>query len=292
VFGPVDIITNPAATISDASSHVLRIAYSETTEMGTNGVEFTQSAASNANYRVQNRSGFRTGDLVLAVEPGVQCTLAEITGLPASGQCGAGGGAGQTDVVVHNNGTYSSAARNCQNVAAAWNKPGGLGVSYTAAARLYNFGTGGFVATQFAVRNQRLMTCSTLSSTASDCAAAANWTPLVDQVVALQARYGVDTNDDGQIDTWTLALCDDSAGACTPSLVERLRVLAIRLAVVARSPQFERNQVTATAPQWLTDESLDAESVTFNLTHLANWQQYRYRVMETTIPLRNVIWAR
>lgn len=292
LFGPVDIITNPDATISDASSHMLRISYGESTEMGNNGVAFTQPAASSANYRVENRSGFRTGDLVLAVEPGQPCTLAEITGLPASGQCGAGGGAGQTDVVIHNSGNYASVARSCQNVPSAWNKPAGLGVSYTTDARLYNFGERGFISTQFAVRNQRLMTCSTLGAAASDCTVAANWTPLVDQVVALQARYGIDTNNDGQIDSWSLALCDDSGGACTPTFAERMQVLAIRLAVVSRSPQFERNQVTAVAPQWLTDESLDAEPVSFDLTHLANWQQYRYRVMETTIPLRNVIWAR
>lgn len=286
-FAPVIINTAPGNTLSDAGSYLLQISYSSTSEVGVNGVDFTQPSGASAVYKVSDRSGFRLGDLVVATEAGQACTIAEVTGLPASNQCNEGGSASQTDNVIHSNGNYKNSYQNCQTLSSAWNKPGGLGVDYTT-GRLYNLGNQGLAHISFAVLDQRLMTCTRLGPIATNCATAANWTPLVEGIVALRARYGLDTDGDGDIDTWSAQLCNPAA-ACTRE--EVLAALAVRLSMVAINGQFERDAVTAAAPQWLTEDSLDVDAESFDLTHLPDWQNFRYRVLETTIPLRNLIWA-
>lgn len=287
---PLLINTTPDEDLSDAGSHMIQITYNNNTESGENGTNFTQPAAASSTYKVDNRAGFRMGDLILAVENGKECTIAEVTNLPASGQCGAGGSANQSDNVIHNNGNYKNFYQDCQNVAASWNKPSGLGISYTS-GKLYNLGNLGFSSLLFTVRDQSLRTCTRLSSAAQDCSNPDNWIPVVEGIVAMRARYGVDNTGDGVIDIWTNGLCDDSGGPCTPTREQILSIKAVRIAVVAINGQFERDVVTANAPQWLTDGNLDTDAEEFDLTHLPDWQRFRYRVMETTIPLRNLIWA-
>ena len=75
----------------------------------------------------------------------------------------------------------------------------------------------------------------------------------------------------------------------TPSATDWARVLTVRMALVARSAQPERPNVaggacdaTNAAPTW--------SGGSFDLTGDADWQCYRYRVFETTVPLRNLIW--
>ena len=64
-------------------------------------------------------------------------------------------------------------------------------------------------------------------------------------------------------------------------------VVAVRVAVVARSPQLEKTAVSpATLPLW--NGGTLANGGAISLTGTA--QQYRYKVYQTTIPLRNVIW--
>jgi type IV pilus assembly protein PilW len=76
----------------------------------------------------------------------------------------------------------------------------------------------------------------------------------------------------------------------------------LRLAVVARSPY--RVPVGAdgkcgatvagavNAPGWQLAQADGAlASSGISLAHLPNWKCYRYRVYETVVPLRNVVWG-
>jgi type IV pilus assembly protein PilW len=55
-----------------------------------------------------------------------------------------------------------------------------------------------------------------------------------------------------------------------------------------RSGQYEKTAVTA-GVVWAGTTS--ATPVLINLTSTdANWQNYRYKVYQTTVPLRNVSW--
>jgi type IV pilus assembly protein PilW len=65
------------------------------------------------------------------------------------------------------------------------------------------------------------------------------------------------------------------------------RTSALRLALVARSAQFEKEAVTTAFPAWAG--SVDANAA-IDLGDLPDWQRYRYRTYETTVPLRNMAW--
>ncbi|MBL8340366.1 MAG: PilW family protein [Rubrivivax sp.] len=116
-------------------------------------------------------------------------------------------------------------------------------------------------------------------------------TPLADGVVELRARYGIDTNNDRIVDQWVdpaaspwraADLMDGSAGA----QANLYRILAVRVAVVLRNATADRAAVTGASLLLFPD--LDAA-----LQHTraldATEQRFRHRVLEFTVPLRNVM---
>lgn len=131
-------------------------------------------------------------------------------------------------------------------------------------------------------------------------------------IVSIQAQYGISaTPSNNAIIQWV-----DPTGAwaytkvgnnvTSPALAERLRIKAIRVAVVARSGLWEKDSVS-TACSSTTDanptgvcawEGIPASATmiaspapAIDLSNDPDWQHYRYRVFETIIPLRNVIWS-
>jgi type IV pilus assembly protein PilW len=227
-------------------------------------------------FKVSNRYGFVEGDVIIAAEPGQPCTLAQATALPGCVEC---------DNVQHNNGPYTDA--NGVSVAARFNKTGGLGVSYTTNGSIYNLGAGPTRNT-YRVANNQLLMDSMFSTTTS--------LTLADNIVLLKAQYGKDdgvangtvTNatyvaDDGAVDGYSNTM------PVTPSATDLARVLSVRMAVVARSAQAEKPSVeggacdtTTAAPTW--------SGGTLDLSTDVNWKCYRYRVFETTVPMRNLLW--
>lgn len=126
---------------------------------------------------------------------------------------------------------------------------------------------------------------------------------VVNDIVNLQAQYGVSASaNSNQVTQWV----DATGGWATPSVANRNRIKAVRIAIVARSGNLERENVTEAcssteeaAPTGLCswDATSAAPSVAspapaIDLSNDSNWQQYRYRVYDTIIPLRNPIWSR
>ena len=90
----------------------------------------------------------------------------------------------------------------------------------------------------------------------------------------------------------------DASGAvlAAPSTVATWQsVRAIRVALLARSQQYEATLVTAN-PVWaggnfgMTDLTAGSTSDT-DPDGPNNWRRYRYRVYETVVPLRNISWG-
>lgn len=127
-----------------------------------------------------------------------------------------------------------------------------------------------------------------------------NGTPAMDVaegVINLKAEYGVDANNDGKI--------DDATEWTATAPTDWTRLLAVRLAILVRSSQFERSPdagasdatavITAAAPTWaggtflMTNVDGTADSTTAG-PDPNNWRYYRYRVYEKIVPLRNMIW--
>lgn len=299
-FAPL-VINPPGYPAGDANTDVILVTYTGTSGMIGNGIPITQDGTTSQasgdvpDYVVvTSRAGFNQGDMTLAVPPansGLDCTIGEITGLPVAAeptgsQC-APGITGITNTINHNNVSYLSFYTGCGTVSATWNQPG-AGVSYAAGSKLYNLGpVGAFVSRVYAVRNGNLTMCDL---TANDCTAAvANppdgsvWTPIAAGVVGLRAQYGKDNNFDGVIDQWD---------ATRPTGVGHAQVVAVRMAVVTRSNQYEKAaDFTASAPVWTKDAS-NTSDITIDLSASgADWKRYRYKVVQSIVPLRNMIWG-
>lgn len=129
---------------------------------------------------------------------------------------------------------------------------------------------------------------------------------IAEGVVNMKAEYGYDTDGDGRIVNaeWLPAF---------PVGGDWKRVLAIRVAVLVRSRQFERNGdpaasgVAAITPNALnpTYFAVPGPAQPFLMTNVDgtpdafgdndadpnNWRFYRYRIYERVIPLRNMLWG-
>lgn len=112
-------------------------------------------------------------------------------------------------------------------------------------------------------------------------------------VINMQAEYGVDANNNGQIEAGEWTTTDPATAAAWAN------VLAVRVAILMRSSQWERQIVTTNLPTWsgnatspLVVTNLDGSaSTTTPADDTRNWRHYRYRVYETVIPLRNILWG-
>lgn len=134
-----------------------------------------------------------------------------------------------------------------------------------------------------------------------------NATPLVSDIVSVQAQYGIAQTVDAssssttsakylnQVNQWV-----DATGnyGSTMSLLTRNQIRAIRVAVVARDGTLQKDVVsqacsgTSSGVNKVCIWTMDSTPASVNLTANADWQRYRYRVFEAVIPLRNVIWNR
>ncbi len=153
--------------------------------------------------------------------------------------------------------------------------------------------------------------------------------PSVADIVNIQAQYGISASaTSNKIIQWVNArdaanwkvavdgqLVTDASGNNIdfgPSLTvdNRRLIKAVRVAVVARNGLLEKTNVTnsyfgkacssltANAPSgvcaWAGSSAgtaITSPAPEIDLSNDTNWQHYRYRVFETIIPMRNVIWS-
>ncbi|HCU83939.1 PilW family protein [Methylophilus sp. UBA6697] len=131
--------------------------------------------------------------------------------------------------------------------------------------------------------------------------------PVASDIVALQAQYGITETIDPTATTTTAAAYlnrvdrwVDATGTFGPTmaLMDRNRIRAIRIAVIARDGNLQRSNVSQTCNGAAAGVSrvciwqADANPAGVDLSGVPNWQRYRYRSFEATIPLRNIIWNR
>ena len=207
--------------------------------------------------------GFQPGDHVVIAEGGKPCTLAQVNLTPPD--------TGDNTRLNLQAGTYVSPSSGA-TLQTRFNNPAGLGTAYTTSGKVYNIGPTPSIKT-FSVQNGQLVS-QTLGAAAP--------TPLFDNIVQLQAQYGKDTNTDGVVDIY-----DETAPVTT---TDWNAVLAIRVAVVARSGLYEKDEVSpATIRLW--EDSLNPPTTTGPVwTLTSDERHYRYKVFNTVIPLRNMLW--
>lgn len=131
-----------------------------------------------------------------------------------------------------------------------------------------------------------------------------NGVPSVMDIVNIQAQYGISAAaNSNKVTQWV-----DASGAtwAAPTVVNRNRIKAVRIAVVARNGLLEKENVTSTCttnkgtvnngPCAWDDTDFDPAPIidlskNSDGSNNPDWQRYRYRVYESVIPLRNMIWS-
>jgi type IV pilus assembly protein PilW len=234
--------------------------------LGTLPAFLSASATSADNpYLASRVFGYAAGDMVLAVQ-GANCTLARVSG---------------TDATLFTIQHAATATPNFNQTTAPVDWP-----LYTAGAKLFNLGR--FVSHTYSVNGGNLQVAET---TLGPTGMVTTTTPLVSNVVNLQAQYGIANAGTTTVAQWV----DATAGTswATPSASDIKRIMAVRIAVVARSTKMEPGNVTApctagaTGPCAWTGTGVPA----IDLSSDPNWKRYRYKIYQTIIPLRNVIWT-
>lgn len=285
------LITEGAGGLSDT----VTIAYGEST--GTNAplVLTTTQAVATDPYALRAVRGIYYGDLVLMAEPGKACTLAQATDA-------AGGGTLPPPAVPALGTPFPAGTMLLPHVIGASPYNFNSGVSYCTPgppcnAFLVNLGATPFVQTYWVTLNNAVVPTNTFALSdvlQNPIPGVGNTLALADNIVSLQAQYGIDTDNDNALDFWTDATGAYANTVTTPAAVAVSTIKAVRIAIVARSSLQERPippattcNITTVAP---TVWGSSPPSVTLDLTANPNWQCHRYQVYETTIPLRNMIW--
>jgi len=268
-----------------------------------------------------NPFGYSPGDMLILAEatPGKNCSLMEVTRADSTGV--------YHDPSVSYAVPVKGGST---NYTSRFNKVGGLGVTYTAiTTKVFNLGNLYFVPSDSSepvnapVYNTYAISNNSLTVT-TQFATDGNGLPLTrvvaDNIVHMRALYGL---DDGRNDTIT-AKYNNATNVAGDGIVDRFvdaatfnaivpvpwaQLIAVRLVIVSRSALPEKptqgltaacdatvNEPIWTGTPWASNPlryntHLDLSTTGDpNAASLDNWTCYRYRVFETTIPLRNWIW--
>jgi len=140
----------------------------------------------------------------------------------------------------------------------------------------------------YAVRAGNLTVCDYM---ARDCSKATSYTDtaIASNIVSLRAQYGHASTATSGVDSWNKTTADTACGWA--------RTTALRIAVVARNSQVEKDEVSGPkSPAWEGSPSPPdppappSDPSELYLTATINWKNYRYTVFQTAIPIRNLPW--
>ena len=221
--------------------------------------------------RVPSTVGLRARDLVLVLQDANNCMVQQV----------ANGFAGGASQALDFGGTYASSV-----IAAV--QLDSLGVNSPAYLAPLGNTLGNMPALQLlgVAANATLVSYDMLRIDGSDTV-----TPIADSVVDLRARYGVDSNGDGRVDTWVspavapydaATLLDGSAA----SQLNLASIQAVRVGLVLRSAAPERTAVSPASLAMFSDLAL---ALRYSRALDASEQLLRHRTVEFTVPLRNVM---
>ena len=266
---PIPVVIAAGATDNDADS--LTVFFGGSGSLSTPTAFLNNALVSTSPpgvYQVLGPVGFSPNDLIAAVQ-GTNCTLSTINagGVAVAASTGIATIAHTLTATPGNNGsaTYNATS-----------------------ALLVNLGQGDrFGRTLYSVdsANSTLRTQSLLPAVLPA-------TPVASNVVNLKAQFGLDTDGDGRVDTWQSATGNWSSvnlplQAMAPDLTYPWQqIRAVRVAIVTRSEKYETDAVTPGPLGSFCSPAPCAVSMTLT----ADQQHYRYKVLETIVPLRNAVW--
>ena len=161
-------------------------------------------------------------------------------------------------------------------------------------ALIFGLGPNNAIVKRFAVQGDELRSLSMATGAADNIHARG--------VLGLLVQYGMDGANGGTVD----GRIEDNEWLDPPAVIpvgwNWTRIRAVRFALLTRSGQFERPEggvaVTSAVPKPSWPNSLsfrvgdlsDPTAATAAADSPDNWKNYRYRVLEATVALNNVIW--
>jgi len=319
-LAPVFITSGAATTAPDQIS----VLYGSQPQAAASVPLASDMAAPTDDLFVTNPFGYNPGDLLLLVEPnsGKNCSIMEFNRIGTSSNQLKHDSTSYLSAAVTRTPRFNKAGGlgvvyqgfPTVNVSRVFNlgnlystPPGGTAPAYLPVYNFYAIGNGSLTMTsQFQVDNGQPVVTS-----------------VADNIVHMRALYGLDDgiNDgvtvtynvgpakkgDGIVDRYVDAATFNAllAAAPPPAPTPWANLIAVRIAVVSRSALPEKPSsgklsdacdATVSEPQWTGSPwaaglnyktRLDVSSI---VAAPDDWKCYRYRVFETTIPLRNWIW--
>lgn len=285
-FMPILIIPSGATAIDasnqlaippgDLGSDMVVVMYGHTATMPQGKFITLWNSVTPEKFGVEYPAGLSLGDYILAAQQGQACTL----------------------------GTVSGPTPVASPIELSHSPP--VAASYTAnTATLFHLGPKGLSVNIYAIRSGRLTVCNMWSSDCTDSTKLTDetvWVPLAGNIVGMRAEYGWDVNSppDGIADAYCRSRLSGGSPNCpTPDSgtgnfpntpCDWSRINSIRIALVAQSREIaERgaNITPAAIPLWpVSAVAPTTNGVVFSVPD----QRYRYKVQQTTLPLRNIIW--
>jgi type IV pilus assembly protein PilW len=266
--GPLPALTPAPVLITDggAGPDTITILYGTGTERVIPATLSKTMATSGDPIEVDNPQGFSDtpGDLLLVTQ-GTTCAMVQVSKTLA--------GAGQLEHMA--------------GVGAPYNPAGGGALPvFIAGAEVFNLGRP--VVNTYSIAGNALQLASLFTASSSTVVPAYTPTPftVVDNIVDLQAEYGKDNGAGGA--TANDGIVDIYDNITPVNTVEWQQVLSVRIGVLARS-EFYVKPANAGDPCSATTAAPTWQGGAFNVPGGIP-SCYGYRVFETVVPLRNMIW--
>lgn len=230
-------------------------------------------SSSSAEINVPSVAGFSNGDVAMVMNSSGQCTVLLITAVQNAAL-----------KIQHNPGATTT-----YNPSVSFKNANGW-PTYSAGSKIMKVGALE-TRTYSVTSNNRL---ALLDATNPVAPAVSD---LAHDIVKFKAQYGIADPLSQDVNAWVNASA--ATGWDAPDTAKIKRIKAIRIVVIARSAKLEGTNVTGTCvnnagtnngPCAWTDTAAHPAPL-IDLSADPDWRRYRYRVYQTIIPLRNVIWA-
>jgi type IV pilus assembly protein PilW len=253
---PFSVLITPGA--DDATPDSVVVNYSTSRSVVTPSVFMAKTDAGGTTFTVQSPTGFKKGDMVVALTGSGDCERIEVTGVSAPDAHG--------NVVLTQGGSKYEYLPTMRVI--------NIGPATSTQRVLYDVSNG-------VLRSTDLVTAGAVAQ------------PLQSSIMNLKMQYGVDNDGNGSVDEWFAA-----TGTYAPDKVlafaggELRRIKAVRVGMIVRSDEYDRD---APVFNWTLFECTTQEAKNYTCPAALTGSlpaNYRYRVYETIVPLRNPMWNR
>lgn len=212
------------------------------------------SSPVNSEIQLKSTFSFTPGDIFIVGERSKECSLAQITSI-----------SNNDEKISYSTGSYTNNMG--QNITTHFNDNGLYVNNYTSNAKLINLGKTPQIF-NYSIENERLIEENLINGEKNI---------IAENIVRLKALYALDTNRDGNVDSWSNV---------SPTGDNIRNIIGMKIAIIIRSPLKGKKCIVTTNKNfiWFGGE--------IDISDIEDWQCYRFRILESTIPFRNMLWQK